>query len=299
MGLGGDVFTGNLISASVLGLFIVLSLLFTFRYTFELTPLERTSDGAGGGPISGGLGSTLKSITGEFREAFQSRAFLFVTGIYFFSWLTLLLVQNNLLLFIRYYALVEAQFTGIILAFQGSAILFLSVWGLLGRRLGKRGVYAAGASLWALGLVALWFVPRGAVTLYYLASSVVGAGAAVAYLIPWSMLPDVVDEDEERGGRRREGVFYGMFVFLQKLGLSVGLAASGFALEAAGYLTPGAAGGAVGETVTQPDAVLTTLRLLVSFVPAALLLLSLPLAYLYPLTRERYAEIRERLAARS
>jgi Na+/melibiose symporter-like transporter len=35
---------------------------------------------------------------------------------------------------------------------------------------------------------------------------------------------------------------------------------------------------------------------LVSFVPAGLLLLSLPLAYLYPITRERFAEIRQRLA---
>ncbi len=287
VGLGGDVFAGNLISAGVVGLFIVLSLLFTFRYTYELTPIEEPGERAGWG-----LSGPVKSIVREFRQAFESRSFLFVTGIYFFSWLTLLLVQNNLLLFIRYYAEVEAQFTGIILAFQLSAILFLSVWGFLSRRIGKRGVYAAGALLWALGLAALYVVPRGEVMLYYLVSSLIGMGAAVAYLIPWSMLPDVIEEDELRTGRRREGVFYGMFVFLQKLGLSVGLAASGFALEAAGYLTPGTAG----EAVAQPEAVLTTLRLLVSFVPATLLLLSLPLAYFYPLTRERYASIRERLA---
>ena len=49
--------------------------------------------------------------------------------------------------------------------------------------------------------------------------------------------------------------------------------------------------------VTQPDAVLLTLRLLVSFLPAALLLVSLPFVY-YPLTRDRYAEVRARLDAR-
>ena len=304
VGLGGDVFTGNLISAGVWGLFIVLSLLFTFRYTYELTPIEQNPDDlqdettpleASYGYGSAALVRSPGGVVREFREAFRSRSFLFATGIYFFSWLTLLLVQNNLLLFIRYYALVESQFTGVILAFQVTAILFLGVWERLSHRIGKRGVYVAGVSMWALGLAALYLVPRGEVALYYLASSFIGMGGAVAYLIPWSMLPDVVDEDELRTGRRREGVFYGMFVFSQKLGLSVGLAASGFALEAAGYLTPGVAG----EIVTQPDAVLTTLRLLVSVVPAVLLLLSLPLAYFYPLTRERYADVRARLEARS
>ena len=30
-----------------------------------------------------------------------------------------------------------------------------------------------------------------------------------AMLLPWSMLPDIVDEDELRCGERREGDFYG------------------------------------------------------------------------------------------
>jgi len=41
-----------------------------------------------------------------------------------------------------------------------------------------------------------------------------GPGNSVAYLIPWSMLPDVVDVDELNTGLRREGIYYGFFVFL-------------------------------------------------------------------------------------
>lgn len=275
---GDDVVRGYLFSAGVWGVFIAAVVLITFRGTFERTTPS----------VPAGF-----NVFRELTSALQNRAFLLVTGIFLLSWVTLLLVQANLLLFFRYWGGIEVHFTGIILTFQVSAILSLSLWAALSKRIGKRSVYGLGVLLWALGLVLFFFLPPGAVLPSYALALLIGVGAAVAYLIPWSMLPDVIDDDELRTGERREGIFYGMFVFLQKLGLSLGLAVSSFALDATGYLNPEVAG----EFVAQPDAVLLTLRLLVSFAPAALLLLSLPLAYFYPITRERYAEIRARLDA--
>ncbi len=275
---GDDVVRGYLFSAGVWGVFIAAVVLIAFRGTYERTTPS----------VPAGF-----NVFRELASALQNRAFLLVTGIYLCSWLTLLLVQANLLLFFRYWGGIEAHFTGIILSFQVSAILSLSLWAFLSKRIGKRAVYALGVLLWAVGLTLFFFLPRGAVLPSYALALLIGVGAAVAYLIPWSMVPDVVDDDEVRTGERREGIFYGMFVFLQKLGLSLGLAVSSFALDATGYLNPTVAG----EFVAQPDAVLLTLRLLVSFVPAVLLLISLPLVYLYPITRERYAEIRARLDA--
>ena len=108
------------------------------------------------------------------------------------------------------------------------------------------------------------------------------------------MLPDVIDVDELNTGLRREGVYYGFFVFLQKLGISLGLALSNLAFEAAGYINavPGEA------YPVQPASVQLALRLFISFVPAVVLLLSFPIVYKYPITRQRHAEIRAELAAR-
>ncbi|WP_338460804.1 MFS transporter [Synechococcus elongatus] len=36
-----------------------------------------------------------------------------------------------------------------------------------------------------------------------------------SYLIPWSMLPDVIEWDELQTGQRREGIYYGFMVFLR------------------------------------------------------------------------------------
>ncbi len=79
------------------------------------------------------------------------------------------------------------------------------------------------------------------------------------------------------------------FVLLQKLGISLGIAMSNFALAAAGFNA---------DLPAQPESVLTTLRIFVSFVPAAILLLSFLVVRAYPITRARHAEIRAQLAAR-
>jgi GPH family glycoside/pentoside/hexuronide:cation symporter len=103
------------------------------------------------------------------------------------------------------------------------------------------------------------------------------------------MLPDVIELDELKTGYRREGIFYGFFVLLQKMGISLGIAFSNFALGAAGYNA---------DLPAQPESVLLTLRLFISIIPAVVLLLSFLVVHRYPITRERHAEIRAQLAAR-
>jgi GPH family glycoside/pentoside/hexuronide:cation symporter len=257
----------------------MLTVLAAFRWTRERPP------------VAAAVPEDVTTMWQQIRQCLRNRPFLLVTEIFFFSWLCLALVQNNLLLYARYVADVESQFAVSLLIVQVTAMVFLSGWNRVCQSWGKQRVYAAGAVIWIVGLVALFWAPRGVVAPYYGMAFLTGIGASVAYIIPWSMLPDVIEYDQLRTAQRRDGLFYGMFVLLQQVGLSFGLAASNVALEMAGYVMPQG-----GQVVTQPHAVQTTLRVLVSFVPAGLLLLCLPLAYVYPITKERFAEIRQRLA---
>jgi GPH family glycoside/pentoside/hexuronide:cation symporter len=115
----------------------------------------------------------------------------------------------------------------------------------------------------------------------------------VVYLVPWSLLPDVIDLDELETGQRREGIYYGFFVFLQKLGISAGMAISNVILDLTGYIKPAYPGAP--PVADQPAAVLTALRVFVSLVPVAILLLSYVVVYYYPISRGRHAEIRAQL----
>jgi GPH family glycoside/pentoside/hexuronide:cation symporter len=108
------------------------------------------------------------------------------------------------------------------------------------------------------------------------------------------MLPDVVELDELTTGQRREGTFYGFFALMQKLALALAVFISGWVLDLAGYINavPGQ------PPPAQPESVLLALRVLEAPVGAVILLLSLVVVYLYPITKARHAEIRAQLRAR-
>ncbi len=282
VGLGGeDVKLGYLISAGIMAVLIAVSSLVAFRYTFEPDPetLPKTP------PFS-----FMEGV----RVALGNRPFLIVTGIYLCSWLALQLVQTNLLLFVRYWLNAEDSLTLLLLILQITAFAFLPVWSWVSARYSKRTAYLMGALIWSGALFGVFFVPQGDASLMPIVAFFSGMGVSVAYLIPWSMLPDVLEYDELQTGQRREGVYYGFFVFIQKLGLSLGLALSNALLGAAGYLNPETAG----VIVAQPDSVLLVLRGFVSLLPLVILLLSLPLAWIYPITPQRFKDIQSELQAR-
>ncbi|NER84236.1 MAG: MFS transporter, partial [Leptolyngbya sp. SIO1D8] len=117
--------------------------------------------------------------------------------------------------------------------------------------------------------------------LYFLCV-VASFGVATAYVVPWAMLPDVIELDELQTGQRREGIFYAFMTLLQKMGLAIGLFLVGAALELSGFLA---------EQTTQPDSALLAIRAFMGPIPLVLLLFGIVLCYLYPITRAVHAEI--------
>jgi GPH family glycoside/pentoside/hexuronide:cation symporter len=280
VGAFANVFTGYAVSAAIWAFFLIVPNFITFAFTRESHFKEERPQGPG---FIEGL-----------RVAFANRAFIYVTLIYMLSWLSIQFVQTNLILYVKYWIGAESQFGTLVLAVQVSSFLFLLLWARVSHRIGKQSTYYIGMTFWIGVEIALFFVQPGQVPLLFVLAVLAGAGVSIGYLIPWSMLPDVIELDELQTGQRREGVFYGFFVFLQKFGISLGLALSNFALEAAGYVNqvPG------GEAPVQPPPVLMALRIFVSLVPALILLTSFLVVRAYPITREKHAQMRLELARR-
>lgn len=215
------------------------------------------------------------------------RAFGFVIGIYLCSWLAFQLTAAM----IPYYAVnwmkMDSYFV-VALIVQTVAMVALFLWSFLSQKIGRKKVYFAGMGVWIIAQGGLFFLSPDRLGGLYLLCAMAGLGVATAYLIPWSMLTDVTDLDELLNGQRREGTFYAFMVFLQKLGLALGLFLSGQALELAGFVeTP------PGQLVPpeQPESALLAIRLVVGPVPTVLLVIGLALAYLYPISREIHADI--------
>jgi GPH family glycoside/pentoside/hexuronide:cation symporter len=234
-------------------------------------------------------------VVAQVKLALKNRPFLFVIGIYLCSWLAVQLTASILPYFVTaWMGLPEAEFPKVALAVQGTALVMLFVWGRLSERLGKQGVYFAGACLWVVAQGGLLLLQPGQVGLMYGLAVLAGCGVATAYLVPWSMLPDTIDLDELNTGQRREGTFYAFMVFLQKLGLALALWLVSQAIEWAGYLEskPGM------PVPVQPDSALWAIRIAVGPLPTVVLLIGVVLAVKYPITKAIHAEILLKLAER-
>ncbi len=109
---------------------------------------------------------------------------------------------------------------------------------------------------------------------------------AFIWLILPSMVADVCDVDELDTGLRREGMYGAVYGWILKLGVSLGLALSGFMLTMAGIQTD--------VEVQSPDAI-QNLRILFSLVPFLFTLGGAYLIFRYPLTEQRMAELKAKI----
>lgn len=230
----------------------------------------------------------------QIQIALRNRPFQYVIGIYFCSWLAVQMTASIIPYFvINYMQLSDAQFTQVMIAVQGTALGMLFVWERVSRRYGKKAVYFMGNGFWVIAQFGLFFLRPDQVGLMYVLAIMAGFGVSVAYLVPWSMVPDVIEWDELETGQRREGVFYAFMVLLQKFGLAAGLFLLGQGLALAGFKEKT---GCV--MPTQPASAIDAIRFAIGPIPTVILCVGLVLAYCYPITREKHQAMRLQLAER-
>ena len=172
------------------------------------------------------------------RHTLSNRPFRMVMGLYLLSWTTASILAATLVYFANYYLRVPDQANYFVLAAQGSAILFIPAVVWLCQRLDKRRAFILGSCAWVVVLLGISALRADQVGLAYVLAALAGFGIATAYVVPWSMVPDVVEYDQVRSGQRREGSYYAFASFFQKLATGAALWGMGQALALTGYLTP-------------------------------------------------------------
>jgi GPH family glycoside/pentoside/hexuronide:cation symporter len=125
-------------------------------------------------------------------------------------------------------------------------------------------------------------------------AALAGIGVSAAYVLPDSILPDVIEWDELRTRRRQEGIYYGIRTLIRKLTGALVIFITLQILGWSGYQAPPA--GVI--QFTQPDSALFMIRVMDSFIGAGILTGTIILAWFYPLTRERYQRVQKLLAVR-
>lgn len=234
--------------------------------------------------------SELRLVEG-IRILLRHKAYMQLMALYLASRIAMDLIGVVLILYFTHVLLRSEDFEIMMAIFLVAVIAALPFWLAVSQHMDKSRVFAIGATWWAVtNLVFLFAQPDWPRWLMLAFGPVVAVGYAVADLMPWAMVGDVVDEDDLETGERREGIYNGFFTFLRKLGGAVGVALAMFVLQIAGLPE--------GRNAVVPDSAVTAIRWMASVGTSALILLGAFLARGYPLTRERHNEILLALEAR-
>ena len=173
-------------------------------------------------------------------------------------------------------------------------ILFIPFWLWFSKVRNKREAYALGMTFWVLVIFLVYTIQPGQTIYLLLLAALAGIGVSAAYILPDSLLADVIEWDELRTGRRQEGIFYGIRALIRKLTGALVIFITLQALGWSGYVTP-----PVGVTqFMQSDSALLMIRLLVSPFGALMLSGTIILAWMFPLSREQHHRIQRLLERR-
>jgi GPH family glycoside/pentoside/hexuronide:cation symporter len=140
----------------------------------------------------------------------------------------------------------------------------------------------------ALSGIALFFVPPDLYWSMMLVSCVGSVAAGPTAPLVWSMYGDVADYGEWRFNRRTTGLVFSASMFAQKFGLTIGAGLSGWLLAIFGYVA----------NETQTDESLMGIRMLFTFIPAAVAILNIVALSFYNLTDKEVMNIEQALEQR-
>ncbi|KAL7864663.1 hypothetical protein AOLI_G00160830 [Acnodon oligacanthus] len=206
---------------------------------------------------------------------------------FLFSSVAFQLAQGNFALFCMHAAGMGAYFQHLVLILLVAATLSVSLWQMLLVRLGKKTTIIIGLSVYIPALIILSIVKRN-FPFFALAAILAGTSLSSLYLLPWSMLPDVVDDFKVKNPSCAdlEPMFYSCYVFFNKFGGGVSNGVSTLTLHFAGYQS---------GVCKHHSRVITTLQVLFAPVPIVLLLTGLVLFFFYPINEKRRQDIQTEL----
>lgn len=224
------------------------------------------------------------------KAAFKNRPFIFGAGIYLLTWMTILVVETNLLIYIKYIIHREGQSSMIMASIFITAILALPLWNWASKHWNKRLAYIIGIAFWAVVMMVLIMVSAETPFWVIIVLCVMaGIGVSAAQVLPWSIIPDAIEWDEWKTYERHEGMFYSLITLMGKIANSIAVPLSLVVLEMTGYQA---------ASIVQPDSALMGIRLLIGPIPAVLLTGGIVFAIFYPLSRKDHKKIVEELRQR-
>jgi GPH family glycoside/pentoside/hexuronide:cation symporter len=241
------------------------------------------------------------------RILINNAPFRFATGIYVLNWISFDLVSLMLPYFLIYWInsgnmITQINLLGMNISLTSVvlgvllivAVAAIPVWSAIAQKFSKRWAYIVGMVFWIIVQLVIFSIQPGQITTIIILAALAGLSVSTAHIMPEAIFPDVIDWDEFRSHKRREGTYYGAVSFLRKLSSAAAIFLALQILGWFGYQAPPKNA----LLFAQSAQTVTAIRFLTGPVVAVLLLTAIFIAWRYPLSRERQHRIQKALIRR-
>ena len=225
----------------------------------------------------------------QLKRVLNNKLFTRIIALYLLLWCGLQLMQTVSLIYLEQVMLVPIEISKWIpIPFQISTLLGLQFWSFYSNKFGRISALFKGGKIWIISCLLVVFMPpisKGIsinnlllfnnfesikLLILLIIILLVGFGASTAYLIPWSLLPDAIDQDPEKPS----GIYTAWMVFIQKIGIGLSVQLLGVLLSLAGYKSSTNCSSILGM-VDQPLSAIITIRLCMGLIPSLLVIAGL------------------------
>ena len=267
--------TGYSVVGAIYGAVMTVGVLVTFFGVREDPAFQRRPQ------VGGRKGIKLVASNGHF---------LWLLATFVFANIGNLIPSNMVPFALKYWIKVdEGNFSLLLVIYLVVAVCAVPLWVRLSSRISKKWAYFV-ALIWsAVSLAAIFFLRPGALIPIAIIFGVAGAAYGALWILSFSILADIIDYDELKSGERREGIYFGIWTFMQKVTVAGASAGMLEVMARIGYIPD------------QEQAVQTILgmRVLMALVPAAMYLIAAVILLRFPFTREVHHEIQKALRERT
>ncbi len=223
-------------------------------------------------------------LVDSFKYTLKSKSFLLCV----FSVLFVESARTMLLAALPFYAdYVLGQdfaYTILVAAILLAAIVLTPLVVFISNKKGAKHAYIFSLMVFTAGCFLFFFSPN--LTSCIVIGVLMGFGVTGAITMPNVLLGQVIDEDQTVTGLRREGAYFGINALIMRLSVAFQSVAMTAILTLTGYDS---------SSSHQSATVVTGIKSLMSFVPAAFILIALAFAYFYPLYGNRLIEVRSKI----
>lgn len=221
-------------------------------------------------------------ILKSYKEVLKLKAFLTALFPWTFHIMGITIIQSGLLYYFKYIIHNESLFQIALMILLLTSILFIPVWVKISKKIGKKLSYNIGMFIVTVFAIVFSFgTKKFGPTFGYIIMFLTGIGFATQYVMPYSIIPDIIEYDYSINKVRREGVFYGMWTFSSKVGQAFALFLSGWILSIFGYI----------PEVEQTALSKLGITLLIGIFPAILFLIGISILFYYPIDKKFYNKI--------